>query len=590
MNYYLKEIETAPRQKLEDLQSARLIAKIEQVYANVAPYRAKMDEAGVKPSDIKSVADLHKLPFTVKQDLRDSYPYGMFAVPMSEVVRIHASSGTTGKQTVVGYTANDIDLWAECAARSLAGIGGSCDDVVQVAYGYGLFTGGLGMHYGAEKLGAVTIPASSGNSLRQLEMFKDFGTTIACMTPSYALSLIELMREKGISEGDLALKAAVCGAEPWTNEMRAQIEKGFGIKAYDIYGLSEILGPSVSCECVCQCGMHICEDHFIPEIIDPDTLQPLPHGEQGELVFTCITKEAFPLMRYRTRDIARLDYEPCKCGRTLVRMMKPQGRTDDMLIIKGVNVFPSQIESALLSFDDKATQYEIHVYKGDVLEVKIEMYDGISRDTIGSLEEYRRKISEEISSAITVRVNVKFDEKGEQKRSEGKAKRVYDWRNSEQPQPQSKQSVTEHREPRTGGDTAIKQVWIDVKNKPGRIHAVMETLAAAKVNARSLFVADAGDVGKIRLIVDNTEKAVEVLQNSFTVGTNNVIGFTVPDEPGGLCNVMRVLGDNGVNIKYSYSLMNRGQGADIVIRVDDCDKAIGILTEENVKLLSQADL
>ncbi|MCL2754624.1 MAG: phenylacetate--CoA ligase [Oscillospiraceae bacterium] len=426
MNYFLKEIETAPRHELEALQSQRLSSKIKQVYENVKPYRAKMEAAGVKPEDIKSVKDLARLPFTEKQDLRDNYPYGMFAVPMSEVVRIHASSGTTGKQTVVGYTANDIALWAQCAARSLAAIGGTKDDIVQVAYGYGLFTGGLGMHYGAERLGAVTIPASSGNSLRQLEMFRDFGTTIACLTPSYALSLIELMAQKGINKADFKLKAAVCGAEPWTQEMRLQIQKGLGLKAYDIYGLSEILGPSVSCECVEQCGMHICEDHFIPEIVDPDTFEPLPAGEQGELVFTCITKEAFPLIRYRTRDIVRLDYSECKCGRTLVRMMKPQGRTDDMLIIKGVNVFPSQIEAALLGFDPNATQYEIHVFKGDALEVRIEMYDGMFRDSIGSIEEYRRKAIEEISSAVTVKISIKFDEKGQQKRSEGKAKRVFD--------------------------------------------------------------------------------------------------------------------------------------------------------------------
>ncbi|MCL2036674.1 MAG: phenylacetate--CoA ligase, partial [Oscillospiraceae bacterium] len=372
MNYYIKEIETAPRHELEALQSFRLSQKIRQVYENVKPYRAKMEKAGIIPDDIKTIADLSKLPFTEKQDLRDSYPYGMFAVPLSEVVRIHASSGTTGKQTVVGYTANDIDLWAQCAARSLVSVGGSKDDFVHVAYGYGLFTGGLGMHYGAEKLGAVTIPASAGNSLRQLEMFRDFGSSIVCMTPSYAISLIELMQENGISKDELKLKAGVFGAEPWTEEMRSEIEKGLGIKAYDIYGLSEILGPSVSCECIAQCGMHVCEDHFVPEIIDPDTLEVLPPGEQGELVFSCITKEAFPLMRYRTRDIARLDYTTCKCGRTLVRMMKPQGRTDDMLIIKGVNVFPSQIESALLGFDSSATNYLIvvdRVNNFDTLEI-----------------------------------------------------------------------------------------------------------------------------------------------------------------------------------------------------------------------------
>ena len=280
-----------------------------------------MDEAGVKPEDIKSIADLQKLPFTVKQDLRDNYPYGMFASPMKDVVRIHASSGTTGKQTVVGYTAHDIDMWAECAARALVSVGGTKDDFIHISYGYGLFTGGLGLHYGAEKLGATAIPASAGNSMRQLQLFKDFGSSIICMTPSYAISLIELMKENNISKDEFKLKAGVFGAEPWTEEMRKEIEAGLGIKAYDIYGLSEIMGPSVSCECECQCGMHICEDHFIPEIIDPDTLEVLPAGQQGELVFTCITKEALPLIRYRTRDIATLVYDKCECGRTLVRML-----------------------------------------------------------------------------------------------------------------------------------------------------------------------------------------------------------------------------------------------------------------------------
>lgn len=374
MNYYKPEIECAPRSELEALQSYRLSRTVRRVYENVAPYRKKMDEAGVKPEDIKSIADLQKLPFTVKQDLRDNYPYGMFASPMKDVVRIHASSGTTGKQTVVGYTAHDIDMWAECAARALVSVGGTKDDFIHVSYGYGLFTGGLGLHYGAEKLGATAIPASAGNSMRQLQMFKDFGSSIICMTPSYAISLIELMKENNISKDELKLKAGVFGAEPWTEEMRKEIEAGLGIKAYDIYGLSEIMGPSVSCECECQCGMHICEDHFIPEIIDPDTLEVLPAGQQGELVFTCITKEALPLIRYRTRDIATLVYDKCECGRTLVRMLKPQGRTDDMLIIRGVNVFPSQIESALLSVDNKATNYFLEVDRVnnlDTLEVQV---------------------------------------------------------------------------------------------------------------------------------------------------------------------------------------------------------------------------
>ncbi|MCL2109938.1 MAG: phenylacetate--CoA ligase [Oscillospiraceae bacterium] len=429
MNYYMKEIETAPRHELEALQSFRLSSQIRYVYDNVAPYRAKMDAAGVKPEDIKSVNDLAKLPFTTKQDLRDNYPYGMFASPMSEVVRIHASSGTTGKQTVVGYTQKDIDIWAECAARALVGLGGTKDDFVHVAYGYGLFTGGLGMHYGAEKLGAVTIPASAGNSMRQLEMFRDFGSSIVCMTPSYAISLIEFAKENGFKKEDFQLKAAVCGAEPWSEEMRREIEDGFGLHAYDIYGLSEILGPSVSCECVHQCGMHVCEDHFIPEIVDPDTLEVLPAGQQGELVFTCITKEALPLIRYRTRDIATLVYDTCQCGRTLVRMLKPQGRTDDMLIIRGVNVFPSQIEAALLSFDGKAINYLLvvdRVNNLDSLEVQIETRADIISDNITDLENYSKKAKAAIDSAIGVGVTIKLVEPKTLARSMGKAVRVVD--------------------------------------------------------------------------------------------------------------------------------------------------------------------
>ena len=431
MNYYKPEIECAPRSELEALQSYRLSRTVRRVYENVAPYRKKMDEAGVKPEDIKSIADLQKLPFTVKQDLRDNYPYGMFASPMKDVVRIHASSGTTGKQTVVGYTAHDIDMWAECAARALVSVGGTKDDFVHVSYGYGLFTGGMGLHYGAEKLGATAIPASAGNSMRQLQMFKDFGSSIICMTPSYAISLIELMKENNISKDELKLKAGVFGAEPWTEEMRKEIEAGLGIKAYDIYGLSEIMGPSVSCECECQCGMHICEDHFIPEIIDPDTLEVLPAGQQGELVFTCITKEALPLIRYRTRDIATLVYDKCECGRTLVRMLKPQGRTDDMLIIRGVNVFPSQIESALLSVDNKATNYFLEVDRVnnlDTLEVQVEMREDMFGDEIKTLEAYKKKVKSAIDSAIGVGVSVKLVEPKTLARSTGKAVRVNDKR------------------------------------------------------------------------------------------------------------------------------------------------------------------
>ena len=429
MKYYKPEIECAPRSELEALQSYRLSRTVRRVYENVAPYRKKMDEAGVKPEDIKSIADLQKLPFTVKQDLRDNYPYGMFASPMKDVVRIHASSGTTGKQTVVGYTAHDIDMWAECAARALVSVGGTKDDFIHISYGYGLFTGGLGLHYGAEKLGATAIPASAGNSMRQLQLFKDFGSSIICMTPSYAISLIELMKENNISKDEFKLKAGVFGAEPWTEEMRKEIEAGLGIKAYDIYGLSEIMGPSVSCECECQCGMHICEDHFIPEIIDPDTLEVLPAGQQGELVFTCITKEALPLIRYRTRDIATLVYDKCECGRTLVRMLKPQGRTDDMLIIRGVNVFPSQIESVIMTIPQIAPHYQLVVTRegsSDRLEVKCELVDGSVLESLESRSNLQKNLHHNLKTVLGIDTKVTLVEPKTIERFEGKAKRVTD--------------------------------------------------------------------------------------------------------------------------------------------------------------------
>lgn len=347
--YWQKEIETAPPEVLESLQSERLAATVKRVYDNVPIYRERMDAAGIKPGDIRGIDDITKLPFTQKQDLRDTYPYGMFAVPMEEVVRLHASSGTTGKQIVVGYTAHDLDLWADSCARQLCAVGATKADKIHVAYGYGLFTGGLGLHGGVEKLGATVIPVSSGNTARQITILKDFGSDIICCTPSYAMYIAEEMEKEGIDTASLPLRAGIFGAEPWTEEMRRQIEQKLNIKAYDIYGLTEIIGPGVAYECSAQNGMHVNEDHFIIEIINPLTGEHMPDGEQGEIVFTCITKEAFPLIRFRTKDIGVITREKCSCGRTFVRMSKPRGRTDDMLIIRGVNVFPSQIEAVLLT-------------------------------------------------------------------------------------------------------------------------------------------------------------------------------------------------------------------------------------------------
>ncbi len=432
MGIWNTEVECMDREKLQELQGARLRDTVRRVYANVAYYRQKMKDKGVEPGDIQTVHDLQKLPFTYKQDLRDTYPYGLFAVPMDDVVRIHASTGTTGKRTVVGYTAKDIDTWAELIARCLTAAGTDKSDFVHVAYGYGLFTGGLGVHYGAEKIGATVIPVSGGNTKRQIEIMQDFGSTILTCTPSYALYLAETMREMGIDpRKDLKLKAGVFGAEPWTEEMRREIEQQMGIKALDIYGLSEIIGPGVSIECEHQNGMHIQEDHFIVEIIDPVTEKPLPIGSEGELVFTCITKEALPLIRYRTRDICRLNGEKCACGRTQVRMGKVTGRSDDMLIIRGVNVFPSQIESALLELGIATPHYQLVVERVgtlDNLEVHVEMTPEMFSDAVKQVEKAEQRIRNNIESMLGLTCRVRLLEPKSIERSEGKAKRVIDKR------------------------------------------------------------------------------------------------------------------------------------------------------------------
>jgi phenylacetate-CoA ligase len=427
--YWNESAECATINEMEALQSFRLSQTIRRVYEKVPYYRDKMKEAGITPEDVKSIADLHKLPFMYKQDLRDTYPYGLFAVPMDEVVRVHASSGTTGKQIVVGYTRNDLALWDECAARALTAAGATKSDFMHVSYGYGLFTGGLGIHGGAEKIGMTVIPVSTGNTARQINIIKDFGSTIICCTPSYAMFIAETMKEQGITKDDIKLKAGLFGAEPWTEEMRAKLEEMIGLKAYDIYGLTEIIGPGVSYDCIEQNGMHICEDHFIPEIIDPDTGKVLPLGEQGELVFTCISKEAFPLIRYRTRDIAVLSREKCSCGRTLIKMKKPRGRTDDMLIIRGVNVFPSQIETVLLSKCGGEPFYQIivdRVNNTDTLEIKVELTQGMFNDIIKTVEDIEINIKAEIESVLGISAKITLVEPKTITRFEGKAVRVTD--------------------------------------------------------------------------------------------------------------------------------------------------------------------
>ncbi|NPV54222.1 MAG: phenylacetate--CoA ligase [Firmicutes bacterium] len=430
-NYWDKDHECMPRNELRKLQLERLQAVVRRVYETVPFYRRAFDEKGVKPGDIGSLEDLHRLPFTTKQDLRDNYPFGLFARPQGEIVRVHASSGTTGRPIVVGYTRNDIASWAELTARALVSAGATRDDVVHVAYGYGLFTGGLGVHYGAELLGATTIPMSGGNTKRQVMLMKDLGSTILACTPSYALYIAEVMEEMGIRRDELALKAGIFGAEPWSNRMRAEIEEKLGIMALDIYGLSEVIGPGVACECPEKNGLHVNEDHFIPEIIDPETGENLPPGEQGELVFTTITKEGIPVIRYRTRDISALYDEPCPCGRTHVRMARIMGRTDDMLIIRGVNVFPSQIESALLEVGQTEPHYLLVVDrkdKLDELEVWVEVSEAIIFDQVKKLEALESAIRENIETTLGISVKVKLVEPKTIQRSEGKAKRVIDKR------------------------------------------------------------------------------------------------------------------------------------------------------------------
>lgn len=431
-HYWNKEIETLSREELKKLQGERLKATVRRVYENVPYYSQRMKEKGITPDDINTVDDLCKLPFTYKTDLRDNYPFGTFAVPMEQVVRVHASSGTTGKQTVVGYTKNDLETWADCVARCLASAGVTANDVVHIAYGYGLFTGGLGLHYGAERVGATVIPVSGGNTARQIMLLKDFGATVLCCTPSYALYIADELKSAGLTKDDLKLRVGIFGAEPWTEEMKAQIEERLGLKAYDIYGLSEIIGPGVSMNCSCQKDLHVLTDHFIPEIIDPDTGEVLPEGQEGELVFTCITKEALPLIRYRTRDISVLNYEKCECGRTMPRMKKVRGRSDDMIIIRGVNVFPSQIESVLLKHSQVEPHYMIivdRVNNLDVLEVQIEMNDSIFSDKVSSIESVERRLRQDIESTLGISAKIRLVENRSLQRSEGKAKRVIDKRN-----------------------------------------------------------------------------------------------------------------------------------------------------------------
>lgn len=429
---YNPQMECMDREELRELQNKRLRETVKLEYENVAVYRERMDAKGVKPEDIKTVDDLRLLPFTEKTDLRDQFPFGLFAAPKSEIVRIHGSSGTTGKPIVSGYTQNDVDVWAEMVARAIAAAGGGKDDIIQVAYGYGLFTGGLGAHQGATKVGAMVVPMSSGNTPRQIMMMKELGATMLCCTPSYATFLGETIREMGIKPEELKLKSGCFGAEPWSEEMRVNLEELLGIDACDIYGLTECGGPGVAFECLEKKGMHVNEDHVIVEIIDPLTEEPLPYGESGEVVFTTITKTGMPMLRYRTHDICKLDASPCECGRTHVRMERLTGRTDDMLVIRGVNVFPSQIESVLVGMNGVSPHYMLivdRVKSTDKLEVQVELTEDMFSDTVAEIEKLRDGIKERIKSVVGISAKIQLVPPKSIPRSEGKAKRIIDKRN-----------------------------------------------------------------------------------------------------------------------------------------------------------------
>lgn len=422
--------ECMSRDELANLQSKRLVKVVNRVYHNVEYYRKKMQQAGIEPGDIQGIDDIDKLPYTTKDDLRDTYPFGLFAAPQSEIVRIHASSGTTGKATVVGYTRKDIDIWAECVARALSQAGVTRGDTIQVAYGYGLFTGGLGAHYGAEHLGATVVPMSTGNTKKLTTMMKDFGVTAIACTPSYLLHIAETLEASG-DIPNIKLKAAVCGAEPWTEQMRLQIEEKLHIHAHDIYGLSEIMGPGVACDCEYHKGLHVYEDHFLPEIIDPETLSPIGPDQTGELVFTTLTKEGLPLIRYRTKDLTSINYDVCDCGRTMARISRFKGRSDDMLIIRGVNVFPSQVEAALLEMGGTTPHYMMivdRINNLDTLEVQVEVEERFFSDEIRELESLTKRIAHAIQMAIGLAVKVKLVEPKTIERSMGKAVRVIDKR------------------------------------------------------------------------------------------------------------------------------------------------------------------
>ena len=567
-HYFDPKVECASREQITAWQNERLVKQVERVYNNVPYYKKKMDELGVRPEHIHGIEDLHLLPTLSKDDLRDQYPYGLMAAPLSDCVRIHSTSGTTGRRVVAFYTQHDVDLWEECCARALAAAGATKDDVVQVCYGYGLFTGGAGLHGGSHKLGSLTLPMSSGNTDRQLQFMTDLGTTVLCCTPSYAAYLAESVNERGL-RNRIKLKAGIFGAEAWTEEMRRDIEKGLGLKAYDIYGLTEISGPGVAYECSAQNGMHVNEDHFIVETINPKTGEPVPHGQKGELVFTSLTKEAFPLIRYRTKDIGILYDEPCSCGRTHVRMSKPMGRSDDMLIVKGVNVFPSQIETVLMNCGYPAN-YQIIVTRtgsSDRIEVQVEMTPEMFSDSLSEVAGREKQLVTALKAMLGIYCVVKLVAPKSITRSEGKAKRVIDKRNLYV----------------NGSDPA---------NRPGALAEFTKILEKSNIDLRALSLAESEDFGIVRVIVDNPFDTIQILKDEgYVCSITKVIAVEIEDKPGALVNMLNILGDNKVNLEYSYAfLAKKANSAFMVFRVADNEKAIRVLTENGIRPICHEDM
>jgi hypothetical protein len=577
-----ESIECMDRESLRKIQSIRLKKTVERVYHDTPFYRKKMQELGVTPDDINSIDDIVKLPFTTKYDLRDNYPFGLCAVPMSQIVRIHASSGTTGKPTVVGYTRKDLSAWSECLSRAFTAYGAGSSDIFQVSYGYGLFTGGLGAHAGAENIGASVIPMSSGNTEKQITLMHDFGSTVLCCTPSYALYLADAIKDSGLPREEFKLKVGAFGAEPWTESMRRDIETKLGIKAFDIYGLSEIAGPGVGYECECQHGTHLNEDHYFPEIVDPKTLEPVAPGETGELVFTHLTKEGMPLLRYRTKDLTALHYDKCSCGRTLVRMDRILGRSDDMLIIRGVNVFPTQIESVILEMPEFEPHYLLLVDRKnntDTMELQVEVRPEYYSDEINKMLALKKKLVTRLQSVLGLGVDVRLVEPRSIERSVGKAKRVIDNRKLYMV---NRQIVN--------NPMVAKQLSIFLENKSGRLTEVTEVLAKEGVNLSALCIAENADFGILRGIVSEPDKAYKALKdNHFAVNVTDVVGISCPNIPGSLAKVLRFLSDEGVFIEYMYSFAN-GETANVIIRPNDMDNCIRVLTEKKVDLLAASEL